>query len=277
VPTPRYALLNSPKLFGDPLHKPFRLDGDGSRVAILVHGFPGTPREMRALGAALHSAGWSVTVPLLPGFGPEIATLPDRRHGEWRDAVCRAIAEARAAYGRVVLIGYSTGAAVALLAAERTAVDAQVLLAPYWRFGSPLGNALWPVLRIWAGKWKPLGNADFNDERIRSGVLRMLPDLDLNDATVRDELSRFTMPTQLLDEMRRLGSSARKAAAQSSTKTLVVQGLRDELVQPKDTDALLKAIFGAKLELLDATHYLLSPTDGAWERLTRVVCEFLDG
>jgi len=187
-----------------------------------------------------------------------------------------AIAEARAAHGRGVIIGYSTGAAVALLAAERSPVDAQVLLAPYWRFGSPLRNVLWPVVRLWAGKWKPLGNADFDDERIRSGVLRMLPDLDLDDAAVRDELSRLTVPTQLLDEMRHLGSSARKAAGRSSIKTLIVQGLRDEVVQPRDTDALLNAISGAELELLDATHYLTSPSDGAWERITRVVGEFLD-
>jgi carboxylesterase len=277
VPTNRYAFLSSPTLFADPLHKPFRLDGDDSRAAVLVHGFPGTPREMRALGETLHSAGWSVIAPLLPGFGPEIATLPDRRHGEWRDAVRGAITEARAAHGRVVLIGYSVGATVALLAAERSLVDAQVLLAPYWRFGSPVRNVLWPVLRLWASKWKPLGNADFDDERIRSGVLRMLPDLDLDDATVRAELSRFTVPTQLLDEVRRLGSNARKAAGRSTTKTLIVQGLRDELVQPKDTDALLEAISGAKLELLDATHDLMSPADGAWERITRVVREFLDG
>jgi esterase/lipase len=76
--------------------------------------------------------------------------------------------------------------------------------------------------------------------------------------------------------MRHLGSSARKAAGRSSIKTLIVQGLRDEVVQPQDTDALLNAISGAELELLDATHYLTSPSDGAWERITRVVGEFLD-
>ena len=121
-----------------------------------------------------------------------------------------------------------------------------------------------------------MGNANFDDERIRSGVLRMLPDLDLDDATVRDELRRFTVPTQLLDEFRRTGAAGLKAAGRSSTKTLIVQGLRDELVQPKDTDALLKAIAGAKLELLDATHDLTSPTDGAWDRVTRAVLGFLD-
>jgi carboxylesterase len=276
VPTDRYAFLRSYDLFADARHLPFRLEGDSSRAAVLVHGFPGTPADMRPLGDALHGVGWSVVAPLLPGFGPEIPTLPERKYSEWRDAIQAAVADARPTYGRVVLVGHSLGAAVELLATEREPVDAQVLLAPYWRFGGPLKSALWPVLRMWARRWKPLGNANFDDERVRSGVLRMLPDLDLDDATVRAELRRFTVPTRLLDELRRLGSAARKAAERSSTRTLIVQGLRDVLVQPKDTDVLLKAIAGARLELLDGTHNLTSPTDGAWGPVSRAVLGFLD-
>lgn len=276
MPTDRYAFLRSLDLFSDPRHQPFRLDSDGSRAVVLVHGFPGTPADMRPLGDTLHNAGWSVVAPLLPGFGPEIATLPNRTHSEWRNAIQTAIADACATHQRVVVVGHSLGATVTLLATERERVDAQVLLAPYWRFGGSIKSALWPVLRLWAGRWKPLGNANFDDERIRSGVLRMLPDLDLDDANVREELRRFTVPTQLLDELRRTGTTALKAAGRSSTKTLIVQGLRDELVQPKDTDALLKAIAGAKLELLDATHDLTSPTDGAWDRVTRAILGFLE-
>jgi pimeloyl-ACP methyl ester carboxylesterase len=165
---------------------------------------------------------------------------------------------------------------MALLAAERERVDAQVLLAPYWRFGGPIRSALWPILRLWAGRWKPLGKANFDDERIRSGVLRMLPDLDLDDQAAREELRRFTIPTGLLDELRRAGGAAKKAAARSTAKTLIVQGLRDGLVQPKDTEALLMSIKGSRLELLDATHNLTSPNDGAWGRVTRAVLGFLD-
>ena len=276
MPTDRYAFLRSYDLFADARHLPFRLEADGSRAAVLVHGFPGTPADMRPLGEAMHGAGWSVTAPLLPGFGPGIPTLPGRKHGEWRDAIQAAVADARATHGRVVLVGHSLGAAVGLLAGEREPVDAQVLLAPYWRFGGRLKSALWPVLRLWAGRWKPLGNANFDDARIRSGVLRMLPDLDLDDATVRAELRRFTVPTQLLDELRRLGGAARRAAGRSTTRTLIVQGLRDGLVQPRDTDALLNAIAGARIELLDGTHNLTSPTDGAWERVTRAVLGFVE-
>ncbi len=274
--TDRYEFLRSYKLFANDSHKPFHWDGRDSGAAVLVHGFPGTPSDMRPLGKTLQAAGWSVKAPLLPGFGPDIVTLPDRNHGEWRDAIQAEIVDARATHDRVVLVGHSLGATLTLLATEREPVDAQVLLAPYWRFSGAVKNALWPLLRLWAGRWKPLSNANFDDEHIRSGVLHMLPDLDLDDETVRAGLRRFTVPTHLLNELRHVGASARKAAGKSVTPTLIVQGLRDELVQPQDTESLLKAIVGAKLELLDSTHKLTLPTDGAWGRVTRAVLDFFD-
>ena len=274
--TDPYAFLRSYDLFTDEIHKPFRWTNDGSRAAVLVHGFPGTPADLRPLGELLHSVGWSVTAPLMPGFGPEIATLADRSYIEWRETIQASIIDARTTHERVVLVGHSLGGAISLLASDRAQVDAQVLLAPYWRLGGRVKSALWPVLRLWAGKWKPLGKANFDDERIRSGVLRILPDLDLDNETVRAELRRFTVPTGLLDELRRTGGAVRKAAGRSSTPTLIIQGLRDELVQPADTDALMKAIAGSRLELLDSTHNLTSPTDGAWGRVTRAVLRFIE-
>jgi pimeloyl-ACP methyl ester carboxylesterase len=49
-------------------HQPFA-EGDGPATAVLVHGFPGTPAEVRPLAAALVAVGWRVRAPLLPGFG----------------------------------------------------------------------------------------------------------------------------------------------------------------------------------------------------------------
>jgi len=38
--------------YNTPEHQPFTL-GDGSAVALLIHGFPGTPAEVRPLAEAL--------------------------------------------------------------------------------------------------------------------------------------------------------------------------------------------------------------------------------
>jgi pimeloyl-ACP methyl ester carboxylesterase len=151
-----------------------------------------------------------------------------------------------------------------------------VLLAPYWRFVGRWQNAFWPLLRLWARRWRPLAMADFTDERVRIGIRRILPDLDLDNEGVRTELRDFIVPTRLLDELRKLGGATARTARRSSAPTLIVQGLRDGLVRPHDTELLAALIPSARLELLDATHNVTEPTDGAWDRVRRNVLEFLD-
>ena len=61
------------RAYQGPEHEPFFWEA-GEPAALLVHGFPGTPAEMRPLGEVLHEAGWTVHGVLLPGFGPQIQT-----------------------------------------------------------------------------------------------------------------------------------------------------------------------------------------------------------
>ena len=82
-------------MFGGPEHAPFLLNG-GEPAALLVHGFGGTPAEMRGLAEALNRAGWTAQGILLPGFGADMPSLFRRRHAEWTAAVVGAAAELEA-------------------------------------------------------------------------------------------------------------------------------------------------------------------------------------
>src|SRR5690349_4030974 len=63
--------------------KAFRLRG-GRRGCLLVHGFAGTPPEMRDLAEHLAANGYDVMVPLLAGHG---TTPQAMRATRWRDWV----------------------------------------------------------------------------------------------------------------------------------------------------------------------------------------------
>jgi esterase/lipase len=63
-------------------HQPFTWRGNGP-AALLVHGFPGTPAEMRPLAESLHAQGWTTQGVLLPGFGPDFPSLMERHPQEW--------------------------------------------------------------------------------------------------------------------------------------------------------------------------------------------------
>ena len=49
--------------------KPFFIDAGSGTLAILVHGFTGSPYDMKELAEFLVSKGISVKVPLLAGHG----------------------------------------------------------------------------------------------------------------------------------------------------------------------------------------------------------------
>ena len=50
-------------LFQEAKHEPFFWPAEGP-AAVLVHGFPGTPAEMRPLAKSLHERGWTTAGPL---------------------------------------------------------------------------------------------------------------------------------------------------------------------------------------------------------------------
>ena len=271
--------LRSLALFTEDEHQPFRRSARGAMrgAALLVHGFPGTPADMRPLAAALAAAGWDVDAPLLPGFGPEIITLPNRRHAEWRDTVVERVRSLREEHDRVIVLGHSLGAAVAVLSARQERADGYALLAPYWRFGGPVTHMLWPIVRLFFGRWRPLRRADFSDERIRQGIQAIIPDLDIDDPAVQAELRAFIVPTQLLSELRRLGIAAGGAARRLHAPTLVVQGIRDTLVKPADTERLVGLLPSVRrYEKVDGSHSLPLPAGGAWERVAQTVLDFAD-
>ncbi|MCY4582213.1 MAG: alpha/beta fold hydrolase [Chloroflexi bacterium] len=271
--------LRSLPVFAGEEHQPFRKSARGAvrGAALLVHGFPGTPADMRPLAWSLSGAGWDVDAPLLPGFGPQIVTLPNRRHAEWRDAVVERVRSLQQDHGKVIVVGHSLGASVAVLSARRAQADGYALLAPYWRFGGAMTHMLWPLLRYYFGRWRPLHRADFSDERIQQGVQAIIPDLDIDDPAVQAELRAFVVPTQLLSELRRLGIAAGKEARRLHAPTLVVQGVRDTLVKPPDTERLVERLPSMRrYEKVDGSHSLPLPAGGAWERVAQAVLGFAD-
>jgi esterase/lipase len=123
------------KVFQGERHADFLIEC-GVPAALLIHGFPGTPAEMRPLAAILNAHGWTTRGLLLPGFGAQIASLWQRQAQEWIDAAVETLRSMQEHHQPVILLGYSMGAAVAIHAATRLRIDRLVLLAPFWRLGT---------------------------------------------------------------------------------------------------------------------------------------------
>src|ERR1039458_9460781 len=95
--TPRSDTLFDPEVVS-----PWRI-GEGRRGVLLLHGFAGTPPELRRLGEALARSGWRCYGPLLAGHGTTPEELDRTRWQDWADSAQAALAELRAEGGEVAV------------------------------------------------------------------------------------------------------------------------------------------------------------------------------
>ncbi len=102
----------------------------GSEVGcLLVHGFPGTPLEMRWLGEALHRQGFSVLGVRLFGHATEPADLMRVRARDWLANIEDGSHLLKNHCSRLILIGFSLGAVLSASITSTIEFNGLVLMA----------------------------------------------------------------------------------------------------------------------------------------------------
>jgi carboxylesterase len=262
--------------YTDPGHEPFHFEVGPSR-ALLIHGFLGSPRDLRPLAQELADVGVTARGVLLPGFGPDIARLKKVQAEEWLNAARAAWKEIREGANRTTLIGFSMGGAVALRLATEAGLtpDQLVLLAPHWKFADRRAVVL-PVAKYLIREFKPFGPIDFDSPDMRRMLAELAPGADLDDPEVRHALrNSATIPTRALDELRRIGVSATRAPRVSAATT-IVQGLQDTTTLPAYSRELA-ARMGAELHEIPGDHLIVDPERPSWSAVRDTVIRLATG
>lgn len=262
------------RAYHTPEHSPFLLRGQ-DHAALLIHGFPGTPSEMRRTGALLHRLGWTAHGLLLPGFGRTIGDLPHRRHADWVAAIEHALTELQREHRRVLLVGNSMGAALALHVAAHHPVAGLILFAPFWRVDSWL-DKVYPVAARVMPDIKPFQRARFADPKFRQMVHQFMPDIDLDDGEVQEALRGLRVPVSVLGQVRRSGQLGYRAAARVTAPTLIIQGAHDPLAKPRMTRRLAARLpnLAGYVEVAGG-HELVNSYDGSWPTVAAEIERFL--
>ncbi len=261
--------------FSKPEHQPFLLEA-GKPAVLLVHGFPGSPAEMRPLAEVFQQAGWTARGHLLPGFGRQIETIFERRYPEWIESVRQALVEMRRNHRPVLLAGFSMGAAVCLNAARLEAPDGLVLISPFWKLSGriwsllPLISRLFPTIQPFR-----LIKLNFNDPEMRRGMELFMPEADLDDPGIQQGIRDFRVPVRIFAEIQKVGQLSSEAGRRVNLPTLVIQGRQDELVRTSQTRSLLARLAGpVTYQEFEAAHNLLEPGRPAWEGVQNVTNRF---
>lgn len=85
---------------------------------LFLHGFAGSPRELRPIGTNLSKLGFEVMAPLLPGHGERFPGMSSCTIHDWLGALRLTYAALRKDGTPVALVGYCLGGTLALAAAR---------------------------------------------------------------------------------------------------------------------------------------------------------------
>jgi len=119
-------------------------------TVVMVHGFAGSPLDLRPLAEPLRGEGYRVVIPLVPGQTRTVSAydrgdIPMEEHLEWLRAIIRE--ETARAGTKPALVGFSMGGALSTVVASEGLVSRLLLLAPF--YGLPAANDLaWTSSRV---------------------------------------------------------------------------------------------------------------------------------
>src|SRR5512134_1587597 len=105
-----------------PTAEPFFFPGDSSKPAcLLVHGFTGTPKEMRWMGEFLNGHGYTCLGVRLAGHATHPEDMIRSRYTDWIGSVEDGYHLLRGVTDKIFLVGLSMGGDLALLLSTRLA------------------------------------------------------------------------------------------------------------------------------------------------------------
>ncbi len=113
-------------------------------AVLLIHGFAGTPHDVRPASDALEQNGIPNRAITLPGHDTTPREMKNSDMEQWLDAARSGFAALTKEYANVAVVGFSMGGALSLIVASENPVCRLVMLNPYFRvrprwyyFGQP--------------------------------------------------------------------------------------------------------------------------------------------
>lgn len=228
-------------ILGEREHRADTLEG-GRPAILMVHGFPGTPQEMRSLGDALNRQGWTVRLMCLPGHGSAYRSLLQTRAQEWERSVQEELAVLQVLHSPVLLVGYSLGAGLSMPAAAKLKPDGLILLAPFW-----IDEPWWVKVLIWVVRpFLPVAVNPFkymrvDTPRLKVAIEDIVPDFDLSVPVVQAALQQFQLPLIFAEQFRLMSRWVRTSAREiRGIPVLLVQAAEDQIVRKQSTQKIIR-------------------------------------
>lgn len=233
---------------------------DAKAAVLLLHGFTGSPWEVRPLGESLAARGYHVLAPRLPGHGVSPEEMLHVGADDWKRAAFTAF-DSLERFEKTYVAGLSMGGLLSVLLAAEREVRRIVLMAPVFGL-RPVSGRLLKRMRglprtLFEGRWVTKTGSDLEDEEAR-----------------RDNPFMSRYPMVRLFDLFALQDEASRAVERVRAQVLVAAAEHDHVVQLSRVRAAADAMKARLLLLKRGFHILPRDTDRAL--LATEVAEFLD-
>ncbi|MBC8447025.1 MAG: alpha/beta fold hydrolase [Chloroflexi bacterium] len=236
----------------------FFLEG-GPVGILLIHGFTGSPPEMRLVGDYFHQRGLTVSGPLLPGHGTDVDDVNRRRWSEWTAHVERALSDLQSRCSTVFVGGLSMGALLTLyLGARPPEVSGLMAYSPAILVANRL-IYLTPVLKHFISKRGPTGESDLTD-----------PEADSRLWSYEEQ------PVRAAHELLKLQRVVRRLLPAVKQPLLIIQSTGDTTIDPRCGQIIYGEAGSTDRELVwlhNSGHCIT--VDGEWESVAEKTYEFI--
>jgi len=247
-----------------PTAEPFFFLGDRSKPAcLLIHGFTGTPKEMRWMGEYLNQKGFTCLGVRLAGH----ATIPEdmiaSRWTDWTASVEDAYSLLRGTTDNIFLVGLSMGGILSLLMSTRLEVDGVIAMSTPYKLPDD------PRLRHIEWISKIVAYMPKSDE---------VPGSSWFDKEAwKDHISYPQNPVRSIGELNKLLGEMRTALPQVKVPLLLMHSRDDKYVLPENMElidaALVNASDKTKLYITGSGHVVTR--DAARRQVFEAAVEFI--
>lgn len=242
--------------------EPFEYPGRPDIGALLVHGFTGSPFELRPVGKALAASGIGSRGVLLRGHGTHPDDMVGYRYTDWIADVEAGLDRLLAQYQRAVIVGLSMGGTLTLNVGARRAGDPRVV--GLVSIGGTLYLGDWR-LRI-VGllknivKWQSWGQPDIKDQ---SAWDRHVAYRRIRVRTIPEILHLMRDTSRRLPEVRQ--------------PTLIVHARHDHIVPAGNADRIRDGIASVDRQVLILDNcYHVSTVDFDADLLNAEIIRFVE-
>jgi carboxylesterase len=247
-----------------PTAEPFFFSGDPSKPAcLLIHGFTGTPKEMRWMGEYLHRQGYTCLGSRLAGHATHPEDMIRSRWTDWAASVEDGYRLLCGVSDDIFLIGLSMGGNLSLLMSTQLRVRGVIALSTPSRMPQEYPIWLMQLLSLFI-KFRPKSS-----EPPGSGWF--------DQSAYKEHISYPQNPVRSAAELKKLILRMNAALPEVTVPVLLMHSKDDRYVLPDNIDVIYKRLVNApdktRLYVTGSGHVL--PRDASREQVFQSAADFI--